>query len=91
MSTIVIIAIVIGGLIILGLLLSAMRKRGARRALGREQLRAHRDDIQHHEKQADEKRVKAAVAAERAEHAKTEAELDEERAARRRAELQQQE
>ena len=91
MSTIAIIAIVIGGLIVLGLLLSAMRKRARRRAFGREQLRAHRDDIRHHERQADKSRVEAAVAGERARRAETEAELNQERAARRQAELQQQE
>jgi FtsZ-interacting cell division protein ZipA len=90
MSTIAIIAIVIGGLIVLGLLVSAIRSRARRKAYGREQLRAHRDDIRHHEQKADERRIEAAVAGERAKRAETAAELDEERAARRKAELQQQ-
>ena len=88
MSTIAVIAIIVGGLILLGLLFAAARNRARRKELGREQSRAQRDDVEHHRERAGERRVEAAVASERAKRAETEAELDEERAARRQEELQ---
>lgn len=88
MSTIAVIAIIIGALILLALLYTAVRNKSRQRAFGKEQLRAQRDDVDHHRERAGERRVEAAVASERAKRAETEAELDEERAARRQAEIQ---
>jgi FtsZ-interacting cell division protein ZipA len=87
MSTIAIIAIVIGALIVLGILVSTARSAGKRRRLGQVQQRAQHDDAHHHRERAEESRTEAAVAQERAERAKAEAELDEERATRREQEL----
>jgi FtsZ-interacting cell division protein ZipA len=87
MSTIAIIAIVIGALIVLAILVSMARRAGQRRKLAHVQREAQRDDARHHRERAEESRTEAAIAKERAERAKVEAELDEERAARREHEL----
>jgi FtsZ-interacting cell division protein ZipA len=87
MSTIAIIAIVIGALIILALLVSLARRGSERKQLAQAQSAAQRDDAQHHRERAEEQRTEAAVAEERAERAKVEAELNEERAAQRDREL----
>jgi FtsZ-interacting cell division protein ZipA len=87
MSTIAIIAIVIGALIVLALLISMARKAGRKRQYAQVQTDAKRDDAVHHREQAEERRTEAAVAEERARRAKVEAELDEERAASREREV----
>jgi FtsZ-interacting cell division protein ZipA len=83
MSTIAIIAIVIGALIVLALLISMARKAGRKRQYAQVQTDAKRDDAVHHREQAEERRTEAAVAEARARRAKVEAELDEVRAASR--------
>ncbi len=87
MSTIAIIAIVIGALIVLAIVVSMARRAGQRRKLANVQREAQHDDARHHRERAQENRTEAAIAEERAERAKVEAELDEERAARREQEL----
>ncbi|HEY1354719.1 MAG TPA: hypothetical protein VGF09_00245 [Solirubrobacterales bacterium] len=87
MSTIAIIAIVIGALIVLAVVVSMARRAGQRRKLGQVQHEAQHDDARHHREQAQESRTEAAIAEERAERAKVEAELNEERASQREQEL----
>ena len=83
MSTIAIIAIVIGALLVLAIVISAARSGRKRQEFSRVQTEAQRDDAQHHRERAEERRTEAAVAEERAKRAQAEAELDEERAERR--------
>jgi hypothetical protein len=87
MSTLAIIAIVIGVLIVLAIVVSMARRAGQRRQLGEVQREAQHDDVQHHRERAEESRCEAAVAEEKAERAKVEADLHEERASRREQEL----
>jgi FtsZ-interacting cell division protein ZipA len=87
MSTIAIIAIIVGALILIAILVSAAKKAKDRRELGQVQAEAQRDDVSHHREQAVEQRTEAAVAEERAKRKATEAELEEQRAARREQEL----
>jgi FtsZ-interacting cell division protein ZipA len=87
MSTLAVIAIIIGALIVLALLVSLSGKASRRRKLGQTQERAQRDDVDHHRAEADERRTEAAVAEERARRVAAEADAHEERAARREAEL----
>jgi FtsZ-interacting cell division protein ZipA len=87
MSTIAIIAIIVGAIIVLAILVSMARKTGKRRELGKVQHQAQRDDAHHHRERAEESRTEAAIAQERAERAKVEADLNEERATRREQEL----
>jgi FtsZ-interacting cell division protein ZipA len=87
MSTLAIIAIVVGVLIVLAIVFAAANRGKQRRELGEAQVEATHDDARHHKERADEKRTEAAVAEERARRAEVEAELDEERAARREQEL----
>jgi FtsZ-interacting cell division protein ZipA len=87
MSTIAVIAIIVGALILIALLVSMSRKAAQRRQLGKVQQEAHREDVQHHRDQAEERRTEAAVAEERARRVAAEAEAHEERAARREREL----
>jgi uncharacterized membrane protein YcjF (UPF0283 family) len=88
MSTLAIIAIVIGALIVLAIVVSLARRAEQRRKLGQVQHEAQHDDARHHRGRAEESRTEAAIAEERAERAKVEAELDEERADRREQELE---
>jgi FtsZ-interacting cell division protein ZipA len=83
MSTIAVIAIVVGALIVLAVLVRASQQR----KLGRVQAEAKQDDVQHHRERADESRTEAAIAEERAKRARVEAQLDEERARGREEEL----
>ena len=87
MSTLAIIAIVIGALIVLAIVVSMASRSKKRREFGEVQREAQRDDAGHHRERAEEGRTEAAVAEERAERAKLQAELDEERASRREQEL----
>jgi FtsZ-interacting cell division protein ZipA len=87
MSTIAVIAIIVGALIVLALLVSLSGKAKRRRELGRTQERAQRDDAEHHRSEAEDRRREAAIAEERARRVAAEAEAHEERAARREAEL----
>lgn len=87
MSTLAVIAIVVGALIVLALLVSMVRRAGRRREFGHAQADAQRDDVRHHRERADERRTEAAIAEERAKRAQVEAELDEERAGAREREL----
>jgi FtsZ-interacting cell division protein ZipA len=87
MSTIAIIAIVVGALILIAILVSMAKKTKQRRELGQLQTEAHEDDVVHHREQAQEQRTEAAVAEERAKRKATEAELHEQRAERREQEL----
>jgi len=87
MSTIAIIAIIVGAIIVLAILVSMARKAGNRRQIGQAQEQAQRDDAGHHRERAQESRTEAAIAEERAQRAKVEADLDEERASRREQEL----
>ena len=88
MSTLAIIAIVIGVLIVVAVLVSLSRRAAQKRELGKVQHEAQHDDARHHRERAEEVRAGAAVAEERADRAKVEAELDEERAGRREQELE---
>jgi uncharacterized membrane protein YcjF (UPF0283 family) len=87
MSTIAIIAIIVGAIIVLAILISIARRGEKRRKLGQVQQEAQHDDARHHRERAQESRTEAAIAEERAERAKVEADLDEERAAKREHEL----
>ena len=87
MSTLAIIAIVVGALIVLAIVLSAARRARDRRQLGQLQTEAVGDDASHHRERAAERRTEAAIAEERAKRAQVEAELDEERAGKREREL----
>lgn len=87
MSTIAVIAIIVGALIVLALLVSLSGKASRRRKLGKAQESAQRDDVSHHRAEAEDRRTEAAVAEERARRVAAEADAHEERAARREAEL----
>jgi FtsZ-interacting cell division protein ZipA len=87
MSTVAIVAIVIGAAIVLALVVSAMRRARGRREFAQVQTEATHDDARHHRQRAESRRTEAAIAEERAERAKVEAELDEERASQREREL----
>jgi hypothetical protein len=87
MSTLAIIAIIIGALIVLAIVVSMARRAKQRRKFGQVQREAQHDDARHHRERAEESRTQAAIAEERAERSKVEAELDEERARRREQEL----
>ena len=87
MSTLAIIAIVIGAAIVLAILVTAARRANRRRQLGQAQVEAKHDDVDHHRGRAAELRTEAAVAEERAKRARAEAELDESRAEKREEEV----
>ncbi len=87
MSTLAIVAIVIGALIVLAIVVSVARRARSRRELGHMQSAATRDDARHHRERAEERRTEAAIAEEQAKRAQVEAELDEERAEKREREL----
>jgi hypothetical protein len=87
MSTLAVIAIVVGVLILLAIVVSAGRRTKQRQELGHAQSEAVHDDVQHHRERAQESRTEAAIAEERAKRAQVEAELDEERASKREQEL----
>jgi FtsZ-interacting cell division protein ZipA len=87
MSTLAIIAIVVGALVLLAILVSVSRRAARRRELGQAQAEAQHDDVRHHRGRAEESRTQAAIAEERAKRAEVEAELNEERATRREHEL----
>ncbi|HEY1285336.1 MAG TPA: hypothetical protein VGF04_04555 [Solirubrobacterales bacterium] len=87
MSTLAIVLIVIGALIVLAILFGMVSRGRSRRQFGQTQTEAQRDDVRHHRERAEQSRTEAAIAQERAEKAKLEAELDEERASRREHEL----
>jgi uncharacterized low-complexity protein len=87
MSTLAIIAIVVGALIVLAIVVSVARRASQRREFAQVQTEAHHDDARHHRERAEGRRTEAAIAEERAKRAEVEAELDEERAAQREQEL----
>jgi FtsZ-interacting cell division protein ZipA len=87
MSTIAIIAIIIGALILIAILVSMARKAKQRREMAQLQTEAQERDVVHHRDQAQEQRTEAAVAEERAKRKEVEAELHEQRATRREQEL----
>ena len=87
MSTLAIVAIVIGALILIAVLIAVARRGSSRREMAQVQTHAQQDDARHHREQAQERRTEAAVAEERAERAKVEAELNEERAQSREREV----
>lgn len=87
MSTLAIIAIVIGVLVLLALVVSASRRKSHDREFAQVQSEAQHDDARHHRERAEESRTEAAIAEERAKRAQVEAELDEERANQRESEL----
>jgi FtsZ-interacting cell division protein ZipA len=87
-STLAIILIVIGAVVILAILFGMLSRGRSRRQLGQTQREAQRDDAAHHRERAEESRTEAAVANERAEKARLQAELDEERASQRERELE---
>jgi FtsZ-interacting cell division protein ZipA len=88
MSAIAVIAIIVGAAILLFLLVSVARRAKDRREQGQLQREAKRDDVEHHRDEAQQSRVEAAVADERAKRQATEAELHEERAASREREVE---
>ncbi|HEX6689424.1 MAG TPA: hypothetical protein VF085_12295 [Solirubrobacterales bacterium] len=87
MSTVAVIAIVIGALIVLSIVASVVMRARDRRQFAQVQTDAQHDDARHHREQAEDRRTEAAIAEERAERAKVEAELNEERADQREREL----
>jgi FtsZ-interacting cell division protein ZipA len=87
MSTLAIVAIVIGALIVIAIVVSAARRARDRRELGHMQTEAGHDDARHHRERAEDRRTQAAIAEERAKRAQVEAELDEQRAEQREREL----
>jgi FtsZ-interacting cell division protein ZipA len=87
MSTVAVIAIVIGALIVLALLVAAARRSRDRREFAQVQGEAQHQDVRHHRERAEDSRTEAAIAEERAERARVEAELNEERADQREQEL----
>ena len=87
MSTLAVVAIVIGALIVLAILVSVIGRARARQRFAQTQTDAQHDDARHHRQRAEDRRTEAAIAEERAERAKVEAELDEERASQREREL----
>ena len=88
MSTIAIIAIIVGALIVLAILFWAVSRTRQRREVAQVQTEAGHEDAQRHRERADEHRTEAATAQERARRAEVEAQLDEERAGRREQELE---
>jgi FtsZ-interacting cell division protein ZipA len=88
MSTVAIVAIIVGVLIVLALVVSMARRTQHRREFGQVQTKARQDDAHHHRERAEQSRTEAAIAEERAKRAQVEAELDEERASRREHELE---
>lgn len=87
MSTLAIVAIVVGVLVLLAIMVWAARRSSQRRELAQVQTEAVQDDAQHHRDRAESRRTEAAIAEERAKRAQVEAELDEERAGQREREL----
>ena len=87
MSTVAVIAIVVGALILLAILVVMSRRRAQRHELGRVQNEAQHEDVRHHRDRADQRRQEAEMAEERAKRARAEAELNEERAESREREL----
>jgi flagellar biosynthesis/type III secretory pathway M-ring protein FliF/YscJ len=87
MSTVAVVAIVIGALIVLAIVVGVARRARSRRQFAEAQGEAQHQDVRHHREKAEESRTEAAIAKERAERAKVEAELDEERASQREREL----
>lgn len=87
MSTVAVIAIVIGALVVIAIMASVVRRARDRRRFAEVQGEAQHDDARHHRERAESSRTEAAIAEERAERAKVEAELDEERADQREREL----
>jgi flagellar biosynthesis/type III secretory pathway M-ring protein FliF/YscJ len=87
MSTLAVVAIVLGALIVLAIVVSVARRARGRRELAQTQSEAQRDDARHHREKAEESRTEAAIAEEHAQRVKAEAELNEERADRREREL----
>jgi flagellar biosynthesis/type III secretory pathway M-ring protein FliF/YscJ len=87
MSTVAVIAIVVGALILLAIVVAIARNANRRREFSRVQTEAQHDDVQHHRGRADERRHEAELAEERAKRARAEAELDEQRAASRERDL----
>jgi flagellar biosynthesis/type III secretory pathway M-ring protein FliF/YscJ len=87
MSTLAVVAIVIGALIVLAILVGMARRARTRRELAHAQVEAKHDDARHHRERAEDKRTEAAIAEERAKRVQVEAELDEERAGQREREL----
>lgn len=87
MSTVAVIAIVVGVLIVLAIIVAMARRGSQRRELARVQDQAQHDDVRHHRGRADESRHEAELAEERAKRARAEASLDEQRAASREREL----
>jgi flagellar biosynthesis/type III secretory pathway M-ring protein FliF/YscJ len=87
MSTVAVIAIVVGALIVLAIVVSMTRRARGRRQFAEAQGEAQHEDVQHHREKAEDRRTEAAIAEERAERAKVEAELNEERADQREQEL----
>jgi flagellar biosynthesis/type III secretory pathway M-ring protein FliF/YscJ len=87
MSTVAVIAIVVGALIVLAILVSVARRVRSRREFAEVQGEAKQQDARHHRERAEDRRTEAAIAEERAERAKVEAELNEERAEQREREL----
>jgi FtsZ-interacting cell division protein ZipA len=88
MSTVAIIAIVVGALILLAIVTSVVQRSRARQQIGEAQVEAQHDDVRHHRDQAEQRRSEAALSEERARRAEAEAELDEKRAAEREKELE---
>ena len=87
MSTVAVIAIVVGALVVLAVLFAVIRGSSQRRQLGEVQTQAQHDDVQHHRGRAEERRHEAELAEERAKRARAEAELDDRRAEGREREL----
>src|SRR5262245_43786875 len=71
-SAIAIIAIIVGALIIIGLLVSFLRREQADKRVGSAQVQAQHDDLDHHRERADERRAEAELAQERAKRASAE-------------------
>lgn len=87
MSTVAVIAIVVGALIVLAIVVSVARRARNRREFAQVQGEAQHQDARHHRERAEDSRTEAAIAEERAKRAKVEAELNEERADQREREL----
>jgi flagellar biosynthesis/type III secretory pathway M-ring protein FliF/YscJ len=87
MSTVAVIAIVIGALIVLAIAIAAINRARHRREFAQVQGEAQHQDARHHRERAEDSRTEAAIAEERSKRAKVEAELNEERADQREREL----
>ena len=87
MSTVAVIAIVVGALVVLAILVAVVRGSARKRELAQVQTEAQHDDARHHRDRAEERRQDAELAEEQARRARAEAELDESRAASREREL----